>query len=240
MIDTAERLHARAQFRLTGGRNLPDTSPIVTAALRAQQCGSHSEAPDARWYCAKVHPQREFEVVIRLQQQGFLAHLPLYVASRKTIRRPTMPDRFRELVSGKLDEQEDIVRALFPSYLFVQFDRTQDQWRSIASTLGVASLFMSSDFSPTPVARGVVENLIAKGRPGDGVIDDRYRGPEMPRDTSENDIQPGARVRITSGPFADVTGICTMSWQKRNELLIQALGGDIKVTVDRRDIQTID
>lgn len=213
---------------------------IAALAIHAQGCGSYSETDGSRWYCVRTHPRQEYQALLRLAQQGFRAHLPRYVSARQIIRQPKKNGSFRDLVTGKLDEKEDIIRALFPGYMFVQFDRTREQWRSVVSTIGIASLFMTSDFTPTPVARGIVERLIAKGRPGDGVIDDQYRGPDMPKQLNEaNDITAGMAVRITSGPFADVHGICTMSWQKRNELLISALGGDVKVTVDRADIEVV-
>jgi transcription antitermination factor NusG len=72
-----------------------------------------------------------------------------------------------------------------------------------------------------------VEALQARGRPGDGVIDERYVGPEFPG------IAAGERVRITDGPFADLHGICRWSNQKRISLLLEVMGTFVETEMKR-------
>jgi transcription antitermination factor NusG len=162
--------------------------------------------------------------LLQLGKQGFKAHLPLFVAKREQVAAHSeFPSTFARLVNGKLVEDRDVIRPLFPSYLFVRFDLSRDRWRAIPSTIGVQSLFMAAGHRPIPVPAGVVEALIERGRPGDGVIDDTYQGPSMAP------LSPEERVKITSGPFAGLHGICSWSTSKRVGLLLEAMGAEVQV-----------
>ena len=201
---------------------------VASVALDAQHCGSYPETSGSRWYCAKTHTRAEFDALWNLGNQKFRAHIPLFVQRREKVAAPRA-GAFSDLVTGKLDDYRDVIRPLFPGYLFVRFDMALQGWRAVASTIGIAHLFSGSNERPIPVTLGIVETLIAKGRPWDGVIDENYGGPEMPG------VALGERVRITSGPFRDLTGICTMSGAKRIGLLLEAMGGT-SVEVDRNNV----
>ena len=90
-----------------------------------------------------ARPKCEAKARLNLAAQGFRAFLPQV---RKTVRHA---------------RQLRTVRApLFPRYLFVELDLARDRWLSVRSTIGVASLFTSSEGQPIPVPRGVVEALL--------------------------------------------------------------------------------
>lgn len=167
-------------------------------------CGSHSAA----WYCWKSHPGEQFTVLHELSKQGFRPYLPLFVLRRE-------PER-------------EIIRPLFGTYGFVSFDLRQ-RWQAIHSTRGVAHLFSRSPSRPAPVPTPIIQSLMARGRPGDGVIDDSYQGPDF------QDIS-GHRVRITTGPFADLHGLCRWSNQKRVSVLLEVMGRMVETQIQRRDV----
>jgi transcriptional antiterminator RfaH len=110
--------------------------------------------------------------------------------------------------------------ALFPRYLFVALDLERDRWRSVNGTIGVANLVMGGEL-PTAVPRGIVEALLAACRP-DGFIDLSER------------FAIGDRVRLLSGPFADLVGeLARFDGAGRVTVLLKLLGGEVPVRVAR-------
>lgn len=171
---------------------------------RPLECGSHSEL----WYCWKSHPREQFTALRELSAQGFKPYLPLYVVRR--------------------EKDRDIIRPLFGSYGFVTFDMTA-RWQTIFSTRGIAHFFTKTSGQPNPVPTQIIQALQARGRPGDGVIDENYHGPAFP------DIA-GQNVRITSGPFADLRGLCRWSNQKRVSVLLEVMGRTVETQFQRNDV----
>ena len=108
----------------------------------------------------------------------------------------------------------------FNRYLFVALDLSRDQWRSVNGTFGVTSVITDGAF-PIPVPQGVVESLIsisdANGfiKLGDG-------------------LKVGERVRVLTGPLADLVGeLVRLDGARRAQVLLQLLGGVVPVSIDR-------
>ena len=81
--------------------------------------------------------------------------------------------------------------ALFPGYVFVLIEL---QWHAIRRTPYVVRLIMHGD-QPARIPDRVIDEL--RGRERDGVI----MLPEPPPR-----LRPGARVRVTTGPFRNHLG----------------------------------
>jgi transcriptional antiterminator RfaH len=170
-------------------------------------CGS---LPDGqRWYCWKAQPTQHLVALRNISAQGFVAFLPMMVTAR--------------------DGEYETLKPMFGPYGFVAFDRSQHRWRAIHSTRGVSTLISADALTPIPVPRGIVEAIQSRGRPGDGIIDDMYRGQTF-------EILDGKKVRITEGPFADLHGICRWSNQKRVAVLLEVMGRLVETQVQRRDV----
>lgn len=165
---------------------------------------------EERWYCWKSVPKAVYSVWRELSREGFSAYVPVFVLSR--------------------DGTEETRRPMFGSHGFVAFNLATDPWRKVHSIPGIAHLFSSDPLRPIPVPRGIVEALQARGRPGDGVIDDLYQGPDF---TSV----AGQRVRITAGPFADLHGLCRWSNQKRVAVLLEVMGALVETEIRRSDVE---
>jgi len=184
---------------------------IAKAALRALSCGSYLEpASSSRWFCFRSQINRHGEAVGLLDQRGFEVFYPLF-----RTRRP----------SGKLD-----VRSLFPRYGFVRFDITRPGWRAVCSTPGVELLLGSHPERPTPIPVGVVEGLLAQ-LSSKGWIEDESCAP------IQAPIEPGVTVRIKSGPFTQMHGICKWSSSQRIGILLDLFGATRTVTVPRKAVE---
>lgn len=113
--------------------------------------------------------------------------------------------------------------ALFPRYGFLALDLARDRWRSVNGTFGVVGLLMEED-RPRPVPPGVVEHLQALADT-EGAV--RF-GLE---------VEPGRRVRVLTGPFADRLATVTRLDEKgRVALLLEILGAERTVVMAREDL----
>ena len=112
------------------------------------------------------------------------------------------------------------VRApVFPRYVFVAIDLERDRWRSVNGTFGVQRLVMAGD-RPIPAPIGVVETLMQSV--------DRHGNLEF-----KSALEPGSRVRLVSGPFADSLGVLNaLDASGRVEVLMETLGGSIRLKAD--------
>lgn len=158
------------------------------------------------WCVVNTLPHQEARAETNLLRQGFRAWLPAVRRVRRHARRI------------------DVARApLFPGYLFVHLDIEQESWWRINNSYGVKRLL-------TREARP--ESL-----PDEFVADLRRAVAEDGTDTRPlgyDNMRPGTRVRIVSGPFAEyVAVVLSLTPRDRVWLLLDLLGGTVKTTVSR-------
>jgi transcription elongation factor/antiterminator RfaH len=162
--------------------------------------------PATRWYAVQTRPASERFAEENLRRQGYDTYLPQV---RRTVRHAR--------------RQRDVLRPLFPRYLFVALDVETAGWRSVRGTFGVRSLVMEGE-RPLPVPRGLVERMIAVSD-ADGRIDLRC------------ELAPGSPVKFLRGPFANRLG--TLAARKdadRVAVLLEILGATREVEVDPADL----
>jgi len=128
-------------------------------------------APD-NWIVASTHPHKERVAVENLGRQGFHAYCP----------------RIRKRIHHARRMQQ-VLRPLFPSYVFIKLNPHLEQWRSIASTFGVRNLIRFGE-KPATVPDQFLAGLLATEDSGAVTI---------PR--ARDSYQPGEKVRMREGPF---------------------------------------
>ena len=88
--------------------------------------------------------------------------------------------------------RQSVVESLFPGYLFIRLDSVNDNWRPIRSTRGVNRI-VSFSKEPTPVADQIITRIRARL--------------ERMSAAAQLYLEPGDRVLITEGPFAQLEAI---------------------------------
>ena len=107
---------------------------------------------------------------------------------------------------------------LFSGYMFVSIDPLLGQWRPVNSTYGVTRI-VSFGQEPAAVPLEIVNELMLRCDPSG-----RMLPPKM--------LQPGDRVRITTGPFADfVAEVEKIAPDRRVWVLMELMGGQTRVAV---------
>jgi transcription elongation factor/antiterminator RfaH len=111
----------------------------------------------------------------------------------------------------------------FPGYIFVALDLGSAPWRSVNGTFGVRSLVMFGD-RPAPLPDGFVEYLQAS------VDEHGLVNPAV-------NFNPGDKVRILSGPFADIIGTMDrLEGAARVRILMDLVGGVIPLVADTQNV----
>lgn len=167
------------------------------------------KAAGGGWVVANTQPHRERIAFDNLLRQRFQAYCPL-IRTRVTHARRT----------------QEVLRPLFPSYLFVKIDSDTRSWRPIISTIGVKSLIRFGDF-PSFIADEFLVGL--KAREIDGAIT---------RPASEYGV--GQRVRVSGGPFDGVVAtIIEMDERDRLIVLMDMLNRPVKVKLSSFQVMSI-
>lgn len=152
------------------------------------------------WYVVETRPRSEPQAVMHLERQGFRA---LWLRFRKTRRH-----------ARRIDQ---VLAPLFPNYLFVQFDRSCDNWTAINGTIGVRRLVGASAQGPQAMPSEAIACLLTR-------CDNGVMHSLMPA------IEPGQRVRLVSGPFADrLASVERLDGHGRVRVLLDMLGGRTSV-----------
>lgn len=155
------------------------------------------------WYCVYTRPQLEELAVRHLGFQGFETFLP------KMLRPYRGADR---------------MRPMFPSYLFVAFDRASTAWRTIHSTIGVKRLFSADPEHPIPVADEIIDAL---------------RNLEAQPDMPVEYVVPGTALKLIDGSLKGHEGICTWAERDRIKLLLEIMNRQVEVLVERKMVSVL-
>jgi transcriptional antiterminator RfaH len=166
--------------------------------LEQNECGG----PLRPWIVVNTQTHREHIALENLERQEFLAYCPMI---RRRIRHAR--------------QSRDVLRPLFPGYLFVQVNQDLQRWRPILSTFGVRTLVRCGD-RLSFLDDGFIRALMARE------IDGAIVAPATP-------YQVGQRVRMAGGAFDGlVATIIEMDEKDRLVVLMDLLNRTTKVKVD--------
>ena len=163
-------------------------------------------APPSAWIVVNSQPHREHIALENLARQEFHAYCPLM---RKRVRHAR--------------RTQEVLRPLFPGYLFVRVNPDLQRWRPILSTYGVRTLVCCGE-RPSFLDDGFVEGL--KAREVDGAI----VRPASP-------YAPGQQVKLAGGAFDGlIATIIDMDEKDRLVVLMDLLNRPTKVKVDAQGV----
>lgn len=131
-----------------------------------------------QWYAVHCKPKQDERAETELMKQGFEVFRPR-VRSRRRARQ----------------RYQVVVESMFPRYLFVHLDDTDQDWSPIRSTRGVTGLVRMGGHVPV-VPAAVIEGLRARAD-AENCIDLQ----------PEDGFAPDDRVLITEGPLAGLEAV---------------------------------
>jgi transcriptional antiterminator RfaH len=159
------------------------------------------------WFVLQYKVNSHYQAIKNLNRQGFETFLPIHNStSRKT-------SRFTP-----------ITKPLFPSYMFVTFDRAETDWHKINNTYGVSQLVtFNSKLKPIPTI--FIDNLKM-----------RYdlSGKLLPI----KKLKRGDQVKVLEGPFADfIATVETYKTEQRIWILMDIMGRKTKIQTSSNTLQ---
>ena len=168
------------------------------------------------WLVVRTQPNREAWAGDNITRQGYTYYLP----------------RFKETVFAKtMRKQVTRIRALFPSYLFVN---TDGPWRWLTGTFGVSTLIFNGE-APALVSSRIIDDLKAR-EDDDGLV----ILPGDPRLKHKSRFTPGQLVKATEGPFIGFTGIHEgTSAHERERILLDLLGRKVSVEIGEACLESL-
>jgi transcriptional antiterminator NusG len=104
-----------------------------------------------------------------------------------------------EVVEFKSGRRQNVQRKVFPGYLLVRCDMSDESWYCIRNTPGVTGFVGQARLGqrPTPLSRREVRTFLSAK--GDGAEAAARPKPKL-------DYEVGESVRVREGPFADFSG----------------------------------
>lgn len=166
-----------------------------------------SDAPKLGWFVAQLRPNGLAQARVHLRRQRFDTFSPEHMG---TLSR-----------GGRLFQKR---QPLFPGYLFVRIDPDVPGWTAINNTRGISRLLVQDPRHPLALPESLMTELQARCGPDELV-------------KSVNDLEVGDRIRILSGPFADViTKIHHLPDTERVSVLLDLMGRDVRTSLPRNQI----
>ncbi|MEZ5855417.1 MAG: transcription termination/antitermination NusG family protein [Hyphomicrobiaceae bacterium] len=157
--------------------------------------------PPAAWVAVNTHPHKEHFALENLARQEFRTYCPM-------IRRRVRHAR----------RSMDVLRPMFPGYVFAAVGMDRTEWRPLLSTFGVRSVLRCGD-NVSIVPEGFIHALQARE------IDGAIARPEQV-------FHIGQVVTMASGPFDGlVATIVGMDTRDRVTVLLDLLNRPVKVQV---------
>lgn len=161
--------------------------------------------PRVLWHAARTKSRQEQVALANLSRQGYAALLPTLTTLRRRRARAAA-----------------VTVPLFPGYVFVAVEPSQQSYAPIRSTLGVLDLVRFGDRIPT-VPDEIIEALRQRQEA------DRERPPGY--------FEPGDDVMIVGGPLAGLKGVYQMDQGRdRVQVLLELLGRSVSTKIPRESV----
>ena len=158
------------------------------------------------WIVVNTHPHKEAIAAANLQNQGFGTYCPVV---RRRVRHARV--------------SRDVVRPLFPGYVFVETGASGGLWRPVLSTLGVRALLRTGD-EPSRLDPSFVSALRAQEVNGVVVA-------------TTQTFKQGQKVKVNEGPFdGTIATIIALDEKQRLVVLMDILNRPVRVQIDARHV----
>jgi transcription termination/antitermination protein NusG len=156
-----------------------------------------------RWYAVQAFSGMEKSVKAGLEER---------------IIRSNLQDQFgdilvpvEEVIELKNGQKTISERRLYPGYVLVQMEMTDESWHLVRSTPRVTSFIGGTAQRPTPIKDKEVEIILRR-------MDDSKSNP-----TQKMTFEKGESVRVVDGPFKDFSGSVEEINYDKNKLRVSVV-----------------
>lgn len=134
----------------------------------------------------------------------------------------------REEVRFRQGGRRIIKRKIFPGYIFVEMELTQDCWYLVRKTSGVTG-FVGVDSNPSPLRENEVMRILKQG------------GIKIDELGYNHDFQIGDSIQVLSGPFSELVGKILEVYPEKGKMkvLLSLFERDTPVELDFDQVERI-
>ena len=179
---------------------------------------SEAENRKARWYVVHAYSGHENKVAEALKQRVETLNLTGKILS---ILIPT-----QEKIQIKRGTRKTVSEKIFPGYMLVNMELTDDSWLAVRTTQGVTG-FVGVGNKPTALPKHEVKAIM------------KYMTQAAP--SYKADYVEGEAVRIVDGPFNDFLGTVNAINEEKGqvEVLVNIFGRETPVTLDFLQVKKV-
>jgi len=157
------------------------------------------------WYAVRTKPHKERIAVANYRNQGLEVYLPLMRTVRKHARR-----------------REEVLRPVFPGYLFLHLAPAERNWTAISSTRGVIGPVCFGD-SYVSVPAWIIEGLRAKEDEAGVIAPGCFQRPKL---------ASGMEVEVELDGGGSAKGFfCSFHGEENVVILLEILQRQVKTTL---------
>ncbi len=170
------------------------------------------------WYAVHTFAGYENKVKTSIEHLGAAKGLSSYIYR---IEIPTEQE-----VRTRNGKKYNVQKKLFPGYILIEMDLTDETWHLIRSIQGVTGFVTSGD-KPVPLQDAEIASILE-------IVD----GPQVRVKVT---WQVGENIRVVTGPFTDFHGTIDDVMAERDKLrvLISLFGRDTPVELDFNQVEKI-
>ena len=216
-------LGAAAQAAETVEAATPDETPVAVEAEPARPAPRAASAKDARrnWFVIHTYSGYENKVKANLERRIHSMNM------QDKIFRVLVP--MEDEVEFKDGKRKITPKKVFPGYVLVEMDMDDQSWYVVRNTSGVTGFVGSpgAGEKPLPLQDKEVKTIL------------KQMGIETPK--LKIDFKKGDRVKVTSGPFFDFTGIVDEIQPEKEKVraLISIFGRETPVELEFYQIEKV-
>ena len=212
-------------------KEIIETTPAVETAVDVVEEDENDENAEFRkalrnapgdWYV--IHSYAGFEKRVKANLQNRITSLNM----EDYIYQIEVPEEeFTEIKNG---QRKTVKRQVFPGYVLVRMDLTDESWSCVRNTPGVTG-FVGNAHHPSPLTIAEVENILAP-RP----VKKDGKAPIINVDFSINES-----VTVMDGPFATLPATISeiMPEQGKLKVLVSIFGRETPVELHFNQVQKI-
>ncbi len=180
---------------------------------------SDHENKKARWFVIHTYSGHENKVAEALKQRAETLGLT------DKILRVLIP--LQEKIQIKRGQRKKINEKIFPGYMLVYMEMSDDAWLAVRTTQGVTG-FVGVSTKPTPLPKHEVEAI------------QKYITQAVPQYKAE--YVEGEAVKIVDGPFNDFLGTVKSINEEKGkvEVLVSIFGRETPVELDFLQVQKVE
>ncbi len=196
---------------------MPDTS-TTTTNTNSHVIISETENKKARWYVVHTYSGHEHKVAEALKQRAQTLNLSNQIIE---VLIPT-----QEKIQIKRGQKKAVNEKIFPGYMLVNLELTDDAWLAVRTTQGVTG-FVGVGPKPKPLPKhevAAIQNYMSQAAP-------QYKA----------EYVEGEAVKIVDGPFNDFLGTVKSIDEEKGkvEVLVSIFGRETPVELDFLQVQQV-